>query len=134
VRKSKISYLLSIIVGEFISSPKLNFMICRIWHGYASLDNADRYASLLKRDVLPGIGNVQGYKGAQLLRRSVMNEVEFIVITYFENMDAIVAFAGKDYTKAVIHAEAAKLLSHFDDRSSHYELIDMVMPGFMKPG
>ena len=106
-------------------------MICRIWHGFASFENADLYESMLKKDVLPGIGRVEGYKGAQLLRREHETETEFITITYFEDMKAIIAFAGDDYTKAVIHQEAGKLLSHYDERSAHYELVAMVMPDFL---
>jgi len=106
-------------------------MICRIWHGFTNFENADAYESMLRKDVLPGIGRVEGYKGAQLLRREHEAETEFVTITYFEDMKAILAFAGDDYTKAVIHAEAGKLLTHYDERSAHYELVDMVMPEFL---
>lgn len=102
-------------------------MIARIWHGYTSLENADQYENLLRHDVLPGIGRVNGYKGAQLLRRNLSDEVEFITITYFDNINAVIAFAGEDYTKAVIHEEAGKLLSHYDERSIHYDLADMLI-------
>jgi heme-degrading monooxygenase HmoA len=108
-------------------------MIARIWHGYTSMENADSYETLLRNDVLPGIGRVEGYKGAQLLRRGHANEVEFITITYFTELDAVRAFAGEDYTRAVIHPEAGKLLSHFDERSAHYDLVDnLVTPDFME--
>ena len=108
-------------------------MICRIWHGFTSFENADAYENMLKEDVLPGINRVKGYKGAQLLKRDHETETEFITMTYFEDIYAVVAFAGEDYTKAVIHPEAGKLLSHYDERSAHYELVDMVMPEFLKP-
>ncbi|MEP6513544.1 MAG: antibiotic biosynthesis monooxygenase [Parafilimonas sp.] len=107
-------------------------MICRIWHGFTTLENADAYETMLRKDVLPRIGRVQGYKGAQLLRRNHEAETAFVTITYFENIDAVVAFAGDDYTKAVIHPEAGKLLTHYDDRSAHYDLVDMVMPEFLQ--
>lgn len=107
-------------------------MICRIWHGFANFQNADLYESMLRKDVLPGIGRVRGYKGAQLLRREHETETEFITMTYFEDLDADIAFAGEDHTKAVIHHEAGKLLSHYDERSAHYELVDMLMPDFLK--
>ncbi|MBD0333118.1 MAG: antibiotic biosynthesis monooxygenase [Chitinophagaceae bacterium] len=102
-------------------------MIARIWHGFTSISDADEYANLLRKDVLPGIGRVKGYKGAQLLHRSHPDEVEFITITYFDDVDAVIAFAGEDYTKAVIHPEAGKLLTHFDERSVHYNLVEMLM-------
>ena len=109
-------------------------MICRIWHGFATFENADLYANMLREDVLPGIGRVKGYKDAQLLRREHETETEFITMTYFEDIYAIVAFAGEDYTKAVIHPEAGKLLSHYDERPAHYEVAGMIMPEFLNNG
>jgi heme-degrading monooxygenase HmoA len=107
-------------------------MIARIWHGFTPMKNADAYEGMLRKDVLPGIGRVRGYKGAQLMRRNHGDEVEFITITFFEDLEAVILFAGDDYTKAVIHPEAGKLLSHYDERSVHYDLVEMIMPG-LKP-
>ena len=98
-------------------------MITRIWHGWTSPDNADKYEQLLRSEVLPGIHRVAGYRGAHLLRRNAANEVEFVTLTYFDNLDAVRAFAGEDYEVAVVPPEARKLLAHFDQRSAHYETI-----------
>ena len=98
-------------------------MICRIWHGWTSPANADAYEAMLRADVLPGIHRISGYQGAYLLRRNSGDEVEFITMTIFDNLDSVRRFAGEDYTKAVIHEEAGKLLSHYDERSQHYETI-----------
>lgn len=102
-------------------------MIARIWHGFTSISDADEYESMLRKDVLPGIGRVTGYYGAQLMRKNMETEVEFITITFFDGLEAIKAFAGDDFTKAVIHKEAGKLLTHYDERSAHYELCDMIV-------
>jgi heme-degrading monooxygenase HmoA len=107
-------------------------MISRIWHGFTAAENADQYEMMLRKDVLPGIGRVTGYQGAQLMRKNYNTETEFITITFFDNLDSVKAFAGEDYTKAVIHAEAGKLLTHFDERSKHYELIDMLVSDTFK--
>ena len=96
-------------------------MISRVWHGYTSLQNADAYERLLREDMLPGIGRVRGYRGAQLLRRRLGDEVEFITITIFDNLDAVRDFAGDDYTKAVLHPDAVPLLKRYDERSAHYD-------------
>jgi heme-degrading monooxygenase HmoA len=96
-------------------------MISRIWHGWTKPSDADKYEAQLRADVLPGIGRVRGYLGAYLLRRENGDEVEFVTITQFDTMESVKAFAGEDYTRAVIHPEAGKLLSHYDERSAHYE-------------
>jgi heme-degrading monooxygenase HmoA len=102
-------------------------MICRIWHGFTRSENADQYEIMLRKNVLPGIGRVTGYQGAQLMRKNHNSETEFITITFFDTLDSVKAFAGDDYTKAVIHPEAGKLLTHYDERSKHFELIDMLV-------
>jgi heme-degrading monooxygenase HmoA len=98
-------------------------MISRIWHGWTKPQNADEYEAMLRAEVLPGIGRVRGYEGAYLLRRAVADEVEFVVITLWDDMDAVRQFAGEDYTRAVIHEPARRLLTRFDERSAHFETV-----------
>ena len=98
-------------------------MISRLWHGWTTNENAAAYENLLRREVLPGIHRVQGFQGAQLLRRDGEKEVEFVTITLFESMQAVKEFAGEDYEVAVVPPEARKLLSRFDERSAHYETV-----------
>lgn len=98
-------------------------MITRLWHGYTTHENADSYEKLLREEVLPGIHRIAGYLGAELFRRELPDETEFITITRFDSLDAIVAFAGEDYESAVVPAAARRLLSHFDERSAHYQSI-----------
>lgn len=100
-------------------------MISRIWHGWTSHQNADRYEKLLTEEIFVGIESRQipGYKDIQLLRRQLDHEVEFVTIMRFENLDAVKAFAGADYEACVVPAKARALLAHFDHRSQHYELL-----------
>ena len=99
-------------------------MISRIWHGWTSRENADKYEQLLRAEVLPGIHRIRGYTGAYLLRRDAADdEVEFITITQFTDMKAVREFAGADYERAVIAPGATGLLKHYDERSQHYETL-----------
>ena len=98
-------------------------MIARIWHGYTKPEHADSYEAMLKPEILPGIGKVSGYRGSYFLRRNHGEEVEFITIMLWESLDAIRAFAGPNYEVAVIPEERRRFLSHFDERSAHYEVI-----------
>ena len=49
--------------------------------------------------------------------------VEFVTLTLFESMDAVRAFAGADHEVAVVPAEARVLLSRFDARSVHFDVV-----------
>ena len=99
-------------------------MISRIWHGWTTTDNADKYEALLKEEIFVGIlnRNIRGFKNIQLLRRVIENEVEFVTIMEFDSLDAVREFAGQDYEVAVVPEKARAVLSHFDARSQHYEI------------
>jgi heme-degrading monooxygenase HmoA len=99
-------------------------MIGRIWHGWTTSGNADKYEALLKEEIFIGIlsRNIRGFKNIQLLRRDVGEEVEFVTMMVFDSLDAVREFAGEDYEVAVVPAKARAVLSHFDERSQHYEI------------
>jgi heme-degrading monooxygenase HmoA len=99
-------------------------MIGRIWHGWTTRANADAYEALLKSEIFVGIQNrqIEGYRGIQLFRRPLGDEVEFVTVMWFDSLDAVRAFAGEDYEVAVVPPKARKLLSRFDARSQHYDV------------
>ena len=101
-------------------------MISRAWHGWTNHQNADAYEELLRKEIFLGIAkrSIKGYRGIHLLRRDVDDEVEFVTIMWFASLDAVRAFAGEDYEVAVVPPEARQLLSRFDSRSAHYQVIE----------
>jgi len=100
-------------------------VISRIWHGWASPQSADTYERLLRTQILPGIAakRIPGYQGVHLLRRDHGNEIEFITVMWFESLDAVRAFQGDDYEVAYVPPEAQAVLSRWDTRSQHYEVL-----------
>ena len=100
-------------------------MIGRIWRGWTRPANADRYETLLKQEIFPGIAakEVPGYKGIQLLRRPLDEvEVEFVTIMWFDSWAAVTEFAGQDHETAYVPAKAREVLERFDARALHYEI------------
>jgi heme-degrading monooxygenase HmoA len=98
-------------------------MIARLWHGATKLEHADAYESMLKPELLPGLSQVAGYKGSYFLRRDLGNEVEFITIIFWESLDALKAFAGRDYEVSIIPDERKAYLSRHDAKAAHYEVV-----------
>jgi heme-degrading monooxygenase HmoA len=98
-------------------------MIGRLWRGWTAPENADAYVQHLTDTVLPGIHGVQGHRGAYLLRRDADDSVEFVTLTLWESLDAIREFAGDDVEAAVVPPRAQELLSDYDRRSTHYEIV-----------
>ena len=98
-------------------------MIARVWRGWTPPQNADAYEQFLRTRMFPSIHRVPGYLGADLLRRDTGDEIAFVTITRFESLESVRAFAGEDYEQAVVEPEARALLSRFDERSEHYEVV-----------
>jgi heme-degrading monooxygenase HmoA len=97
-------------------------VIARIWHGSTKHEHADAYETMLKPELLPGVGNVTGYKGSYLLRKNGTDEVEFITIMFWDSIDAIRDFVGPDYETSVIPEERRKYLCRHDTKAEHYEV------------
>lgn len=99
-------------------------MISRVWHGWTTVANADAYESLLKTEIFVGIKKreIPGYRGIHLLRRNLGKEVEFVTVMWFDSIEAVRVFAGKEYEVSVVPSKARALLSRFDERSQHYEV------------
>jgi heme-degrading monooxygenase HmoA len=106
-------------------------MISRIWHGYTTPENADTYENLLKEEIFVGIHNrnIAGFREIQLFRRELDHEVEFITVMWFDTLEAVRAFAGQEYELAVVPPKARAVLSHFDERSQHYEVREHLKAG-----
>jgi mannose-6-phosphate isomerase-like protein (cupin superfamily) len=100
-------------------------MIARRWTARAKgSDQADAYVAHFERRVRPQLGSTDGFLGATLERIQHDDEVEIVVVTRWESMDAIRAFAGEDADLAVVEPEARAVLSRFDSRVRHVELAD----------
>ncbi len=100
-------------------------MIARIWHGWTSPERADEYEALLKKEIFVAIRarEIDGFRGIRLLRREAGEEVEFVTIMEFDSLTGVRAFAGEDHKAAVVPENARALLSRFDERSQHYEIV-----------
>jgi heme-degrading monooxygenase HmoA len=99
-------------------------MIARLWRGWTgSVAAADLYEEFLRSTFLPSIHAIEGYRGATVIRRQVGAEVEFVTITRFASLESIRKFAGDDYEAAHVAPRARELLSRFEARCQHFELV-----------
>ncbi len=101
-------------------------MICRTWHGWATPANADTYESIVRGRVIPGIEakRIPGFPHIDLMRRDLENEVEFLTVMWFDDIDSIRRFVGEDYEVSHVPPEARAVLARFDERSAHYKVLE----------
>jgi heme-degrading monooxygenase HmoA len=98
-------------------------MIVRAWRGYGAVANAQAYPQHLLQSVRPKLEQLAGFRGLYLLRRRDFEEVEFLVLTLWDSMDAVRAFAGEKADRAVMEPEARAALVRFDNSVHHYEVL-----------
>jgi heme-degrading monooxygenase HmoA len=98
-------------------------MVVRAWRGYAATAETQAYPKHLLQSVRPKLEQLAGFRGLYLLRRRALEEVEFLVLTFWDSMDAVRAFAGDQPELAVVEPEARAALLRFDDTVSHYEVL-----------
>ena len=101
-------------------------MICRLWRGWTSLENANAYERIVRTEVIPGIEarKIPGFRHMDLMKRDLGGEIEFQTLMWFDSLDAIKAFMGDDYSVSHVPAAAQAVLKRFDERAAHYEVID----------
>lgn len=98
-------------------------MIARIWRARATPERVHEYAAYLKSTVVPELASIHGYQGATLLQREQNGAVEVTVITWWDSLDAIRAFAGEAIENAVVHDSAARMLVDFDRGVEHHQVV-----------
>ena len=47
-----------------------------------------------------------------------------MTLMWFDTLDSVKAFTGEDYEPAHVPAQARAVLTSFDARSAHYEVLD----------
>jgi heme-degrading monooxygenase HmoA len=103
-------------------------VIIREWRGRASPDRAEAYPEHFRRAVLPELRGIPGLLGATLSRREDGSRIEYLVLTRWQSLDAIRAFAGDDIGKAIVEPGAVAALLDFDDFVRHYEVVEDAGP------
>ena len=98
-------------------------MIARFWSAQTTPAQAPAYAEHVRTHVLPALRRVDGYAGAALLQNAAGDAVEIVVLTWWDSLEAVRRFAGEDWERAVVAEEAASLLTRFDHRVRHYDLV-----------
>ncbi len=99
-------------------------MIARLWSGKVRSEQADEYATYLQRTGLNDYRTTPGNRGGWMLRRSEGGTTEFLLVTLWESYDAIRAFAGEDFTRAVYYPEDDAYLLERTHTVDHYEVED----------
>ncbi len=98
-------------------------MITRIWQAWSTPKNADEYERRLTTEIFPAIRRkgIDGLRNMEVLRRDAGEEVEFVVLFRFTDLDSVRQMAGPDAEVAFVPDIARQVLKRFEDRARHFE-------------
>ncbi len=97
-------------------------MIVRTWHGRTKLSDADAYEAFMVERAAPDYGSVKGLKQLFFTRRDEGGIAHFLLITVWDSMDAVKAFAGDDPAKAKYYPEDDQYLLEKEDCSLNHRV------------
>ncbi len=98
-------------------------MITRTWSGQAIGENADAYLAHLRDELVPELEKIAGFCGITVLRREQAETSLFTVLTQWESMEAVRAFAGDTPDRAVVPDRPRALLASFDEFVQHHDTV-----------
>jgi heme-degrading monooxygenase HmoA len=99
-------------------------MIARIWRGEVPLDRSDEYLERMRTVAIPDYRSTPGNRGAFALRRVHDDRAEFLMLTFWESVEAIEAFAGSDISVAKYYDFDAGVLLEMVPEADHFEMYD----------
>src|SRR6266699_4283975 len=97
--------------------------ILRRWTSRTTKAQLPKYLEHFSKNVLPELRRVPGYLGAMVSVGRLDGEIEIVVETTWRALESIRNFTGPDLEAAVVADEAAALLTSFDRRVRHCEIV-----------
>lgn len=98
-------------------------MIARTWRGWTSAADADRYVDYLNETGVKEYRGTPGNRGVLVLRRIADDRAEFLLVSLWDTMDAVRAFAGDDVAVAVFYPEDDAFLVDRERHADHFEVV-----------
>ena len=98
-------------------------MVARIWKGRVPREKAAAYRAFLNARAIPDYRSVPGNLAVYVMEREVGDAVEFVTLTFWESLEAIRAFAGREVDRAKYYPEDEDFLLEFPERVLHYGVV-----------
>ncbi|QTN41451.1 antibiotic biosynthesis monooxygenase family protein [Marinobacter salsuginis] len=99
-------------------------MIAREWKCQVPEVHSEGFTGYLHETGIKDSTATPGFLGAQIFRRSLECKVELTLITYWDNLASIKAFAGDDISKARLYPEDEVYELEPELTVQHYEVIE----------
>ena len=97
-------------------------MLARMWHGRTVKSNYEAYSEFLIQKAIPDYKNTPGFRGLSFLRNIKDHEAHFYLITYWDDLETIKNFAGRDVENAKYYPEDNYFLLEKEKEVQHFEV------------
>jgi heme-degrading monooxygenase HmoA len=97
-------------------------MIARVWRGITLKEKADDYLVYLNETGLKEHAKIPGSRGVTILRRDQGEHCEIMLISLWDSMEAVRAFAGENPDRSVYYPEDDQYLLRMEPLVRHYEV------------
>jgi len=101
-------------------------MIARIWRGITPADQADGYLAFLRENALQRYAEIPGNRGVHVLRRDQGEHTEIMIVSLWDSLDAVRAFAGERAEASVYYPEEDRFLLEMEPLVRLYDVVDRV--------
>ena len=96
-------------------------MIARVWHGEVPADKAHEYQQYVLKTGISDLKRTPGNRGAWVLHRLDGDAAHFQVLSLWDTLDDIRAFAGDEVEVARYYPEDRDYLVELEPTVTHYE-------------
>jgi heme-degrading monooxygenase HmoA len=97
-------------------------MIARLWHGSTPVSRSKAYLDFLLKTGVPDYRKTPGHRGVQILLRKEEDVAQFLLVSLWDSMEAVVRFAGPHVDRAKYYPEDPQYLLELEPKVVHYEV------------
>lgn len=102
-------------------------MIAREWKCICPRETLEGFIDYLRRTGVKDTSALPGFKGHHILKRSLEDCVEVVLVTFWESHEHIRAFAGEDIAQAVLYPEDQAYAIAPEREVRHYEVVETAL-------
>ena len=98
-------------------------MIARSWDGAVPEEKADEYHEYLLKTGVPDLEGTPGNRGVFVFRRIEGGKAQFRLVSLWDSLDSIRAFAGDPVDRARYYPDDREFLLELEPDVTHYEVL-----------
>jgi heme-degrading monooxygenase HmoA len=93
-----------------------------MWFGRTKAEDYDAYLGYLEESGVAALKETAGNRGVMVLRRIEGDEAEFGVVSFWDSIEDVKAFAGEDVDVARYFPDDERYLLEFTPKLKHFEV------------